>query len=183
MSNDIVIELDDETVDALKAEYGELLSVDDLVKEIVLNDLKHRGELKSLIEETKILNVGAAKLNSTLGQYDQLVKHIISKTPLPEPETTEAVEALTMNVTDKVEVEDKVTGGETVVQVGMDVQKVSTPPPTKPTETITNQLLDGNTKLDPKVKEVMDEVRRKNKEAAKHVSKGGKTAHTGGIVG
>ena len=186
MSTEIVIELEEGQITALKETYGELLGVDSLIKEIVLNELKCHNDLKSLREETKILNIGSAKLNSALGQYEQLVHERIRSIAPDVPIT--ANETLTVSTSDTVTINDNVgtTPKQTAVRVGMDVQRVApTPTPiTVPKGPVTNMLHDGGVKLDPLVEKAMNEVRERNKAAAKIAAqrKGGNNVHNGGIV-
>jgi hypothetical protein len=185
MPTEIVIELEEAEIEELKQEYGELLGVDNLVKEIVLNNLKNHKELKGLHEETKLLNLGSAKLNAAIGQYEQLLKHQIAAIT---PEDSELVETgtVTVSATDQVNVEDSVTPQPTTaVRVGMDVQRVapnSTVP--APNAAVTNQLNEGGQPLDPRVQKVMDEVRARNKAGAEQARqrKGASASHAGGIV-
>jgi hypothetical protein len=183
MSNEIVIELDEETIEALKLEYGELLGVENLVTEIVLNDLKHRAELKSMIEETRLANIATAKLNSLLGQYEQLTRFTIGN--LPEQEAPVEVETISVNATESVQIDDSVgTQPNTTVTVGLDTQKSVPTPKVNKDQKVTNQLLDKDAQLDPKVKAAMEEIRKRNKkgsEQAKH-RKGGSNIANGGIV-
>lgn len=180
MPTEIVIELEEEEITALKEEYGELLGVENLVKEIVMNDLKSQQDLKSLREETKILNLGSAKLNAALGQYEQLVKSRITALAPAVAET------LTVSAAESVVVSDTVgTTEPQPIRVGLDVQKVgqdTTVPPT--TTPVTNQLLQGDSGMDAKVKAAMEEIRTRNKAGAAQAAhrKGANSVHQGGIV-
>jgi hypothetical protein len=183
MPTEIVIEMEEEEITALNEEYGELLGVENLVKEIVMNELKSQKDLKSLREETKILNLGSAKLNAALGQYEQLVKERIKALA---PTVAIPEEALTVTATDTVAVTDTVNSGEPQpIRVGLDVQRVgqdTTVPPSTPP--VTNQLLQGDAAVDAKVKAAMAEIRERNKAGAAQAAhrKGATNVHQGGIV-
>jgi len=185
----ITIELEESEIDAIQQEYGELLGIEYLIKEIVLNNLKMKKDMTELKQETNLLYVGAAKLNAQLGRYDQLMKTVLGTVAdqVPQPEPTAEVETITISAADTVTLDDVVQAPEAPqpVRVGLDVQKVA-PPSSVPAApvTVTNDLLQGDANMDAKVKEVMEQVREKNKAAAAIAAqrKGATNVHQGGIV-
>lgn len=164
MSTEFVIELEESQIEQLKSEYGALLDVQSIIKEIVCNDLKFKTDIRMLKEETQLLNISAAKVNAKLATYERILQKSIDNKIEEDPE---------LNVESVVS---------SVVRVGMDTQKVQTQIKSVVSGPATNQLLNGDADLDPKVKKAMEEIRKRNKSAAARASTKKNSVGNGGIV-